>query len=70
MKISQIYKTLIKKELEDFNIIQQKDNNENNHNNIQIINTLLSFFLGNNTLIILIKILDSFQNPCVTREFC
>ena len=30
MKISQIYKTLIKKELEDCNIIQQKDNNENN----------------------------------------
>ena len=32
MKISQIYKTLIKKELEDCNIIQQKDNNENHHN--------------------------------------
>ena len=44
MKISKIYKTLIKKELEDCIIIQQKDNNENNHNNIEIINTLINFF--------------------------
>ena len=43
MKISQIYKTLIKKELEDCNIIQQKDNNENYHNNIEIVNTLFFF---------------------------
>ena len=43
MKISQIYKTLIKKELEDCNIIQQKDNNENNLNNIEIVNTLFFF---------------------------
>ena len=42
MKISQIQKTLIKKELEDCNIIQQKDNNENNHNNIEIVNTFES----------------------------
>ena len=45
MKLSQIYKTLIKKELEDCYIIQQKDNNENNHNNIEIANTLIFFFL-------------------------
>ena len=45
MKISQIYKTLIKKELEDYNIIKRKDNNENNHNNIQIVKTL-NFFFG------------------------
>ena len=45
MKISQIYKTLIKKELEDYNIIKRKDNNENNHNNIQIVKTLIFFFL-------------------------
>ena len=57
MKLSQIYKTLIKKELEDCYIIQQKDNNENNHNNLEIANTLIYiyiYFLGNNTLIILI----------------
>ena len=44
MKISQIYKTLIKKELEDYNIIKRKDNNENNHNNIQTVKTLIFFF--------------------------
>ena len=43
MKMSQIYKTLIKKELEDWNIIQQKDNNENHHNNIEIVNTFIYF---------------------------
>ena len=44
MNISQIYKALIKKELEDCNIIQQKDNNENNLNNIEIVNTFFFFF--------------------------